>query len=77
MPPVAPPENVDRPVSQGPVYWFVKLACAVEDGDFSTAAEAQRELKRLGVIIRYLRPAAPQPVGPKLHDRKGADDAAR
>jgi hypothetical protein len=66
MPPATPPPEVHR-ATDGPVYWFVKLECAIQDGDFAAAAEAQRELKRLGVIVRYLRPALP-PTGPKLYE---------
>jgi hypothetical protein len=36
-----------------PVWWFVRLEAAVERGDHAAAAEAQRELERLGVQVRY------------------------
>ncbi len=39
-----------------PLYWFAKLEKAVEEGDHQTAAEAQRELARLGVRVSYGRP---------------------
>jgi hypothetical protein len=39
-----------------PVYWFVKLELAVMDGDHEAAAEAQGELAKLGVVVRYGRP---------------------
>jgi hypothetical protein len=48
-----------------PVYWFVKLAKAVEAGDHQAAAEAQRQLERLGVRVQYGRPVANQPA-PRL-----------
>lgn len=38
-----------------PTYWFAVLEIAKEQGDFDSAAEAQRELRRLGVIVRYER----------------------
>jgi hypothetical protein len=38
-----------------PLYWFAKLEKAIEDGNHQTAAEAQRELERLGVRVRYGR----------------------
>jgi hypothetical protein len=38
-----------------PLWWFVRLEKAVEQGDHA-AAEAQRELERLGVRVRYGRP---------------------
>lgn len=41
-----------------PLYWFAKLEKAVEDGDHQAAAEAQRELARLGVRVAYGRPTA-------------------
>lgn len=39
-----------------PVWWFVRLEAAVERGDHQAAAEAQRELERLGVNVRYGQP---------------------
>jgi hypothetical protein len=39
-----------------PLYWFAALERAVEAGDHQAAAEAQRELERLGVTVRYSRP---------------------
>lgn len=38
-----------------PVFWFARLERAIACGDFTIAAEAQRELERLGVIVRYAR----------------------
>jgi len=38
-----------------PVYWFVVLETARERSDFSAAAHAQEQLKRLGVRVRYER----------------------
>jgi hypothetical protein len=43
----------DPPVTDVPTYWFVKLESAIEAGDFEAAAEAQRNLRRLGVIVNY------------------------
>ncbi len=39
-----------------PIYWFARLDKAVEEGDHAAAAEAQRQLERLGVNVRYGRP---------------------
>ena len=39
-----------------PLWWFARLEAAVERGDHSAAAEAQRELERLGVSVRYGSP---------------------
>ena len=53
MPIVIPPAP---PVDDWPLYWFAKLEKAVEAGDHQAAAEAQRELARLGVRLNYGRP---------------------
>lgn len=45
----------DRSAKEQPIYWFCLLEQAVEDGDFTAAAEAQRELARLGVRVHYGR----------------------
>ncbi len=44
------------PVTDWPLYWFARLEKAVEEGDHQAAAEAQRELARLGVRVAYGRP---------------------
>jgi hypothetical protein len=36
-----------------PVFWFVRLEKAREHRDFEKAAEAVRELRRLGVDVRF------------------------
>jgi hypothetical protein len=43
-----------------PLYWFARLEKAVDQGDHQVAAEAQRELARLGVRVSYGRPTADQ-----------------
>jgi hypothetical protein len=56
------------PVSPGadylrwPLYWFARLEDAVERGDHAAAAEAQRQLARLGVQVRYGTPRRRQEV---------------
>ncbi len=40
-----------------PLYWFARLEKAVEAGDHQAAAEAQRNLARLGVHVNYGRPS--------------------
>ncbi len=42
-----------------PTYWFVRLERAVEDADYSRAAEAQSHLQRLGVEVRFRRASTP------------------
>jgi hypothetical protein len=58
-----PNPATDRQPTDWPVYWFVKLDEAVETGDFQAAAEAQRELARLGVRVSYRRPERREVVG--------------
>lgn len=36
-----------------PTAWFVTMETARQRGDFARAAEAQKQLKRLGVEVRY------------------------
>jgi hypothetical protein len=38
------------------LYWFARLEKAVEQGEHQAAAEAQRQLARLGVQVNYGRP---------------------
>ena len=49
----APPKN--DPLEESPVVWFVMLERARMDRDFQRAAEAQRQLARLGVQVKYTR----------------------
>ena len=46
------------PPTDWPLYWFAALEKAVEEGDHQAAAEAQRQLARLGVRVAYGRPNA-------------------
>jgi len=48
------------PATEWPLFWFAALEKAVEEGDHQAAAEAQRELARLGVRVSYGRPEAPR-----------------
>ena len=41
-----------------PVAWFAVLERARRTNDFELAAQAQRELQRLGVVVRFARPKA-------------------
>ena len=61
FPSAGPPD-----VTDAPVYWFVKLELAVLSGDLVAAAEAQRQLERLGVVVRYALPTLPQQ--PRLYE---------
>lgn len=36
-----------------PVYWFAALEKAIDAGDMVAAAEAQKQLERLGVTVRF------------------------
>ena len=49
------PENKKTLATDWPAYWFVALERAIEEGDYEKAAEAQRNLKRLGVTVRFER----------------------
>jgi hypothetical protein len=46
----------EPPHTDTPLYWLVILDQAVQQGEHQAAAEAQRELARLGVQIHYGRP---------------------
>ena len=50
------------PVGDWPLYWFAKLEKAVEEGDHQSALDAQNELARLGVRVRYGRPSREEEV---------------
>lgn len=41
---------------ESPTYWFAVLEIAREQSDYESAAEAQRQLSRLGVRVAYPRP---------------------
>ena len=45
--------NHEAQPTNWPLYWFARLEKAVESGDHQAAAEAQRELARLGVRVSY------------------------
>jgi hypothetical protein len=49
------PPTTDPPATEWPLYWFALLEKAVEQGDHQAAAEAQRQLARLGVRVSYGR----------------------
>ena len=45
-----------------PLVLFARLGLAVERGDYVAAAEAQRELSKRGIEVKYGRPAGPKAV---------------
>ena len=51
-----PHDNESRGHQNAPVYWFALMEIARERGNFEQAAEAKRELQRLGVRVSYERP---------------------
>ena len=55
--------TIERQPTDWPLYWFAKLEEAVERGDHQAAAEAQRQLSRLGVRVQYGRPQSQQRQG--------------
>lgn len=48
------------PLHDWPLWWFSRLEAAVERGDHIAAADAQRELARLGVKVCYGLPRREQ-----------------
>jgi hypothetical protein len=50
------PEDTPKETIDWPAWWFFRLEAAVECGDHQAAAEAQRQLDRLGVRVAYGRP---------------------
>ena len=65
----SPPEARKAPrfdPRNSPVYWFALMEAAGARYDFQRAADAKRELERLGFTVSYRRPS---PVG-------GPDNAA-
>ncbi len=46
-------KTTEREFRDSPVFWFVRLDNAREHEDHEKAAEAIRELRRLGVDIRF------------------------
>jgi hypothetical protein len=56
--------TLDDAVSESAVYWFTLMEMAKERGDFERAAEAKRQLKRLGVTVTYRAPRPRTPGGP-------------
>ena len=52
-------ESTDRqktvPPEECPITWFATLEAARAKSDFELAAQAVRELKRLGVLVRFTR----------------------
>ena len=52
-----PPEGeARREAEDSPTAWFVVLERARETHDFARAAEAQKQLERLGVKVTYTTP---------------------
>jgi hypothetical protein len=45
-----------------PLYWFARLEKAIEENNLQAATEAQQELARLGIDVRYRHPK-PKAVG--------------
>jgi hypothetical protein len=54
--PFIPRATEPRDHQDEPTYWFAVLEIARERGDFERAAEAKRQLRRLGVCVSYERP---------------------
>lgn len=50
-----PPIGVDEELRQSPTFWFAVLDQAKEAGDWDRAKQAETELRRLGVEVRFRR----------------------
>jgi len=48
-------DKARREAAESPTAWFVVLERARDTNDFERAAEALRQLKRLGVTVRFHR----------------------
>ena len=46
-------QAISENVADAPFYWFICLEQAVNDGEHEAAAKATRELRRLGVEVKY------------------------
>ena len=46
-----PAQSETPPVQDWPAYWLVCLERALAEGDYTAAADAQRELRRLGIDV--------------------------
>lgn len=53
----------DRRPEDSPTAWFAVLERARFADDYALAAKAQRELERLGVRVRFVKPRAGQEGG--------------
>jgi hypothetical protein len=52
-------DAIESKAKRQPVYWFVRLELATAAGDMEAAADAVRELRRLGIDVTYrCRPRA-------------------
>jgi hypothetical protein len=58
-----PDPATDAAARESPLYWFAILEMAKDRGLFERAAEAKRELERLGVHVSYRRPGNGQAGG--------------
>ena len=58
------PESIDP--TNSPIAWFAVLERARYVQNFERAADALRELKRLGVIVRYRKPGGARAEGQQV-----------
>lgn len=57
-----------RAYTDEPTYWFAILEIARERGDSASAMRAQRELRRLGIVVRHQSKRANR-LSPSGHQR--------
>ncbi len=56
MPQARPPDDTSDRYEDSPIAWFGELLLAWERRDVDGAAEAKRQLSRLGWSVRYRKP---------------------
>jgi hypothetical protein len=61
-------KNQKPPWNERPGVWFGLLWQALEEQDFGKAAEAQENLERLGVHVRFQK--LPQPLQERIQERR-------
>lgn len=48
-----PTQETIESAKRFPMYWFAVLDRAISEGDFEAAADAVRQLRELGIEVRY------------------------
>ena len=56
MPKASPPESASDRYEDSPIAWFGEMLLAWERRDIDRAADAKRQLTRLGWSVQYRKP---------------------